>query len=232
MTVSAIEHRRTRRPGTIDSKLLGAEVPRTISNLQLWFRADSLDLDDGDSVILWKDESGNKRDAAQDLGSARPEFKKNIINGYPIIRFDGTANMSLVHAVLQYNLSTYFLVWSRVGAANNDAVLMASSTTYAYLQYSALWYVFTAVSASIAMAADTFFLKSCVYDNVNYQRYTNGSAETPQAGSGDALYTYIGGTAGAVITGDIAELIIYDRNLSTSERKNVEIYLNAKYSLY
>lgn len=230
---SATEHRRTRRPGTIDSKLLGIDTPRTISNLQLWFRADSLDLDDGDAVILWQDESGNNRDAMQNDPSLRPEFKENIINGYPVIRYDGTVNQALRHEFVQYSLSTYFIVWNRTGDANNDRVLMSSSTTYAYLQFANTWYVFTSAFTAVAMAADIFLLKSCVYDNVNYQRYTNGSAETPEAGSGDAFYTYIGSTAnGASPTGDIAELIIYDNNLSISERQIVEAYLNNKYALY
>lgn len=221
------EHRRNRWAEKIDSGALMTSLAH-MDNIQFWFRADSLDLSDNDPVSTWQDESGNERDAIQVTGVVQPTFKTGIVNGRPVCRFDGDW---MAHLPTIYNLSTYFIVWNRVSAVANDIALQYDATNYVYLQYSNLWYVFTSASISVAMAASTFFLKSCVYDNVNYQRYTNGSAEASQVGTGDAKYRYIGGFGGQ-LHGDIAELAIFDINLSTQNRQYVEKYLNDKYALW
>jgi hypothetical protein len=56
----------------------------------LWLKADSLGLSDGDAVGTWTDSSGNGYDATQATGSAKPTYKTNItLAGKPVVRFDG-----------------------------------------------------------------------------------------------------------------------------------------------
>jgi hypothetical protein len=52
-------------------------------------KADAQALNDDDAVSTWTDSSGNGNDATQGTGSAKPTFKTNILNGEPVIRFDG-----------------------------------------------------------------------------------------------------------------------------------------------
>lgn len=66
-------------------------VPTTISGLQLWVKADQIGGADLSSVATWADQSG----LAQNLvaaGVAQPVLRTNILNGLPIVRFNGTAN--------------------------------------------------------------------------------------------------------------------------------------------
>ena len=223
-------YRRTRLPGTIDSNLISVPVPLTISNLQNWFRADSLDyLNNSDSVNLWDDISGNNNHASMYTVAEQPTFIENIINGYPVVRFAGSN--SLGHTPVSYDQATHFVVWSRTGATNNDAILVYSATVYSYLQYSDQWYAAVSKNKTVAMVADTFFLKACSYDNANLRRYTNGSAEDAEESGLDANYGYIGHPS-FLLNGDIAEVIIYDKLLSTGEREAVDSYLNNRYALW
>jgi len=223
----AEEHRRNRAAGKIDPGSLSSSLA-DMNNIQFWFKADSLGLNDNDYVSVWTDESGNYRDATQGTEASQPIFKTNVIGNLPACRF---ANDSLGHEAVQYSSSTWFVVWSRNSATANDVVMIYDAESYAYLQYSSLWYVYTSASTTVAMATGTFSLKSCVYDGVNYQRYTNGSAEASQVGTGPGEYRYIGSGFG-VFGGDIAEIAIFDTNLSTADRQYVENYLNGKYSLW
>lgn len=64
----------------------GVPDPSMEPSLDLWLKADPLALNDGDPVSTWIDSSrsGLNYGAA---GSARPTFKTNIVNGWPIVRF-------------------------------------------------------------------------------------------------------------------------------------------------
>jgi hypothetical protein len=64
--------------------------PHDLGNLELWFAADHISASDADKIATWADSSGNGRDAAQATADSKPEFKTNIVNGLPVLRFDGT----------------------------------------------------------------------------------------------------------------------------------------------
>lgn len=59
------------------------------SGLRAWWKADSLSLNDGDSISSWADSSGNGRTLTQSL-TLRPTYKTNIFNSLPAARFDGS----------------------------------------------------------------------------------------------------------------------------------------------
>jgi len=223
----AQEHRRSRRPGSIDLRLYGTS-PLSVPNCRLWFRADSLALVDGDLIDAWSDESGYGTNAVS-AGANRPTFKTNIVNGLPVVRCAG--NHWLDHGALFLPYATYFVVWSRTGAANNDYILGASGAAYSYLQYGGSWYVYKNISTAVAMATGTFMLKCNRYNGTTYQRYTNGVAEASQAGAGGANLRYIG-AGGFACNGDIAEVIIYQTALTDAERSIVDLYLRLKYALW
>lgn len=64
--------------------------PRNLPGLALWLAADKLTgLADGAAVATWPDASGNGRDAAQATAAKRPTYRTNVLNGKPVLRFDG-----------------------------------------------------------------------------------------------------------------------------------------------
>ncbi len=57
----------------------------------LWLKADGLsNLNDGDKVSVWPDNSGNGNNALQADINKQPDFRQNIFNGMPVLRFDGS----------------------------------------------------------------------------------------------------------------------------------------------
>ena len=60
----------------------------TSATLRMWFRADTLGLNDNDLVGTWPDESGEGNDLVQGTTAFKPTFKTSIINSLPIVRFD------------------------------------------------------------------------------------------------------------------------------------------------
>ena len=70
----------------------------------MWLRADAVQgLSDGASVSTWKDMSGNGYNATQSTAANQPAWKRNILNGYPALRFNGTSSYLLESPVFPVN---------------------------------------------------------------------------------------------------------------------------------
>jgi hypothetical protein len=67
--------------------------PNAIPGLELWLAAGALSLADGDPVASWADWSSHGRDFAQAVAGAKPIYKASIINGLPVVRFDGVDDL-------------------------------------------------------------------------------------------------------------------------------------------
>lgn len=221
-------YRRTRNPGLVDSRVSPGGVGG-IPGLIRWYAADVITgLNDNDLVETWPDRSGTQDGTSS--GSGRPTYKTGILNGLPVVRFAGQHYID--HATI--NLSTasiYFIVWSRTNDGNNDAVLLYDSGAYAYLQYGSNWYTSVGNASTVAMAANVFMLKSNIYTGTQHLRYTNGSAEATQNSTAGLVSRYIG-ASGYNLYGDVAELLIYNAELTAGNKLRVENYLNDKYDLW
>lgn len=64
--------------------------PMDVSGLKIWLKADALTLNDNDPVTTWTDSSGNGFSPTQSTAGLKPLFKTAILNGFPIVRFDGS----------------------------------------------------------------------------------------------------------------------------------------------
>ena len=85
------------------------------NGLVLWLRADDLDLEDGDSVDTWHDQSGDGRNFTQSTASKKPTFVASdaTFNSKPCLSFDGGDQLSLAFdANLNSNEFTIFMVMS------------------------------------------------------------------------------------------------------------------------
>ena len=101
---------------------LGTWGSLSTSGLVLWLRADSLNLEDGDSVNTWEDESGGGRNFTQSTVSKKPTFVASdaTFNNKPCLSFDGGDQLSLAFdANLNTNEFTIFMVMSVTN--DNDA---------------------------------------------------------------------------------------------------------------
>lgn len=222
---------------TINS--ISAQIPT--NNLKLWLKADSVELVSG-LVSQWYDASGNNLHLTQSNEVNRPIQTSNIYAGHPSIRFDGTNDqLKVSFSELMNQPVTYFVVWKRnIPKAQNilDGVDELNRVTlgqpYSNLEFFAinakgsaylgLYYTKPETSnltvSSIILSSPTIF-------------FDNGVLKI----SGDAGNMGINGlTVGAAynnsrfFNGDITEIIIYDTNLTDTQRQQVEQYLMDKYA--
>jgi hypothetical protein len=62
----------------------------SVSGNILWLRAEDLVLANAASVSSWTDSSASANHAVQGTAANQPTFRTNVINGKPVVRFDGT----------------------------------------------------------------------------------------------------------------------------------------------
>lgn len=93
--------------------------PSTISGLKLWLRSDTGVVVNGASVTGWNDQSGNAAHAVQTNAAAQPTLVPNALYNLPAISFNGTKVLNGKDLALSNSSFTVFVVAS--GSAMSDA---------------------------------------------------------------------------------------------------------------
>ncbi len=220
-----------------------------VPGLQAWYRADSIaGLSDGDAVASWLDSGTVGNDAGQTDPTRRPTYLPSVagLGGQPAVRFgtagaqhwldfDGTflANTPYTFVIVEGRGSArgenYFTGGS-ANSANSQLILgYRDNTTMTLAQYS------NDLDAAVpGFDGQQFVLNTFVSDDsAGKAIYRSGNlagtntdttllSDYQGAGLGGRFRTY---------EGDIAEVLIYDRALSTGERRQVEGYLAEKHGI-
>jgi len=216
--------------------------PDDVANLHVWYEADSLALNDNDPVASWTDLSGNNFHATQGTEANKPTYKTDIINGHNVVRFVDQSD-HLTNAMTSISQpNTLFMVIDPDGGSGVFRHILGSPfASRTGLRLS------SASPPNLALLAPT---TDCSY-SFNTSGFVvltglyNGLASTiredgVQKGAGDVgahawsdLWigrSYIG--SDGMVNGDIAEIIIYDANVSAADRDAIENYLGVKYGLF
>lgn len=205
--------------------------PSSVTGLQVWLQADSLALADADPVATWTDSSGNGNNATQATSGSQPTYKTNIVNGKPVVRFDGTDDW--LASVTMGGQRQIFAVFRNATALFNGywGLLEARSATV-----SDRWGLFT-------ISSDNFY-----NDPSPAEAWRNGVSVSPISASLAPIdeffvLVYTTPNAGSAARGigqlqevvfgafDLAELLLYDAPLSDSNRQAVQSYLGTKYGV-
>ena len=231
----------------------GARValpPASIANLVLWLDAGTLALGDLDPVDNWFDSSGQGNNVYQDSASAYPTYVAGQVNGHPVVRFDGVDDslFSPPYASLAMTEATAFVVRNTETWAAALSVAEEETVQEEYLVFdqSVVHHseAFNYVELFHQYSHPGYFLQVGRYGNgpTDLQSYLNGMASTlavnvagsPWGYNPVPRYVRVGGRAFGWqrFSGDIAEILMYGRALSNSERIGVEEYLNQKYLLF
>jgi hypothetical protein len=224
--------------------------PSTITGLKLWLKADSLALTDGASVNTWTDSSGLNNDFTSVVSA--PTFKTNIVNGKPVIRFNGT-NQGLANttAGIIPTGSTFHTIFGVVsaastsagdhdifdtGSAGGGAVYFRRNGANAVHVHNSAGYVFCQDTGGIVAGA--WNVLTADWNGSNIHIWRNGTLKDT---TGATLLTVTGTLNSVGIDtidsninfwdGDIAEILIYNSALSSTDRGNVETYLISKYAI-
>jgi hypothetical protein len=228
--------------------------PKSIAGLGLW-----LDASDGSTISIetgvsqWRDKSGNGRNFAQSIGNNQPAVTANGQNNRNTLKFDGS-NDSLTGPAGFSLTNTHSVIAVVRPDVRKIAGLLAGSVTNSNLIYGdgsssfsgtkfGAFGVARAVYGGGTITTGSFQVFAAVLSGgtlpTDLSMFTNGTGgvatvETAGTAPGAALTAslLIGTTLGNQFwNGDIAEMLIWTRALSTAERSLVERALGKKWAI-
>jgi len=234
--------------------------PGNLSGLSLWLKADAGVTLSGSNVTAWADQSGNGNNASANSGE-EPTFVSSFSNSKPAIEFSGISQVMQIADAnsLDFLATSSFIVLKYLGQgtgnnivyvknANNGSPtdpamygLVAKTAGGGVVSFSMNVGGWVDYPTSIDITNSDPKILSMIYDGTDQNVYSNGGfSDTFSIGGNIATSTgllQIGGynqsfDAAEYFNGQIAEIIMYNRAVTTPERQQVEAYLNTKYAIY
>jgi hypothetical protein len=255
------------RPSVALEGVLAAE-PDTFADLQLWLRADAdVTHDSLGFVSQWADQSGNDNHALQTVDARKPSFARGVLNGKPVMRFDGVDDyfaIDKVHYDTPGQISG-MTIFALVKSSSSTDQILASFDRNEYWRFSLRsgaaggvgWHTRPALGSvhdlltSQAYTDGNWHVIACRFEagaSPDKQIFVDGEAVASadahggeNLGSGVTRFGFVGvgseadavnGTTGPAqfLAGDLAEVLIYNRALSDTERQQIEQYFIEKYT--
>ena len=223
----------------------------TASNLKLWLDGNDLDGDriteglsedglTGTAVGTWVDKSGAGNNATQGVGGDQPSYTMDAMNQLPVVSFDGssdylqhtaialTAGYSII-AVVNWTDGGQKAYWSNRNSDDGDLYLgQKASKPFAYE-------VGPATSTTI-LQKDIPILQT-LNVTINPEIYINGALDFTNgldfsnAGTGANAKLGHDSETGNYWDSTVAEILIYNSPLASSDRQSLEYYLAEKWNL-
>lgn len=201
-------------------------TPKNISNMVVWYKADTLSLSNGDTVTSLLDMSGNNVNMTN--GGA-PSFQTEGFNGRPGIKI--TNGNYLTHGG-RYETAPVTVLWAiKWNSVQNQACFLYSTgDNFMWLMYGNTWYVGNGYAQSVTQDANTPKIYALTYEGGIATRYMNGTAYSPQSIAG-SLGWYGLGFYSYTQDFTIAEMIIYQKVVSSDEMTSLENYFTSRYAI-
>lgn len=227
--------------------------------LVMWLKADAITgLADGEPVAKWDDASPSQLFSAQEELSKRPVWIQSAIGGKPVVRFDGQDDALMVdycRGLLYpyYNSTLFAVVRSDKGGSiisHGHTNLSVSTHNQGTLSYASAYQEFTSGEylwpglkttkpGAVPLSAPAVLsMRRISPDQRGTALFVNGRRDDNGTAIGYHSMNSANGFVGAGYTGkrnfwqgDIAEIILYGRDLSDAELTVVESYLERKYQI-
>lgn len=211
---------------------------------------------DADPVGGWADQSGSGNNASQSTDAKRPVLKLNVLNGFPVVRFDGADGGDALEAGAVGTGAglTYFAVGVRRGVPGNNACLAALKKGSGNNDYDgagrAILGFFPAATRLSAFrnnaelstagawpAVGTAFIHASLFDGANHTSYLNGVAGAAVASVGNFDFTsaimaarwYSDAEQNPHLQIDFASVVLYPFALPPGDVSRVFAYLNNRW---
>lgn len=224
----------------------------TPANMSVWLRSDTGITETTGVITAWTDKGSNANNASGTVGLG-PVVATGSLNGYNTVQFGGAKYMQIADAAsLDLNASgvSFVAVTKSTNSAGATQGIITKEATWNYsvkMSVSGLGGVGFSNGAATP-SSDEATVGSAPVNNWNItimnksdKYYVNGSeagasAYTPAANNANNVYVGVwhqtaGPTVLNQLTGDIAEIIVYNGQLTTSERQKIEGYIAHRYGL-
>jgi hypothetical protein len=191
---------------------------------------------DGNAIAGVTDKSGTGNHLSQATAGSRPTFKAPIVGSKNGARFDGGDFLDA--AANSYAQPVTIFVAGKQNATNVTNVFVggvSADLNYAGVN-SALWQMYAGTAQTASTADTSWHSHAAVYNGASSTLEVDGTTKTigGTVGTNALNIIRIGGTTTAPtgnLTGDIGEVLIFNRALSAMERRAVTRYLNFKFAL-
>jgi hypothetical protein len=216
---------------------------------------------DGDPVQQWNDQSGNANNASQTSTTSQPAYHTGIQNGKPAIRFnashatdtlpipssatlDITDHLAIFLAVKVPSIFTNTPFLIEKGMVSNYSaygIYIPASGKLGFECRNSGGNQDISATSMTGLTTGTWYLIEVHWDTGSVTYYVNGSLVDTETAAGGSLLTggagmFIESFNGSGQYGDwyMAEVLVYGQTgaMSSTDRANIENYLNTKYAIY
>lgn len=231
--------------------------PSDIAGLTAWWKADTIAQSDGTAVASWADSSSSGFNLSQATGSAQPTYKTTAgPNSTPCVQFDGVndllarASVSIL-SLVSSNQCHIFIVQKQDSTQASNCTINFNGITAPllniHLTYSdTLYWDFgnsTAAQGRVNVAQPTGWDNSWRMVQLIRESPNSGTSRIRDQGveikTGSVTQTMTAATTtltigggNQLLKGSIAEIIVYNVALGTTDRQSIESYLNGKYAIF
>ncbi|HEX4416743.1 MAG TPA: LamG-like jellyroll fold domain-containing protein [Kofleriaceae bacterium] len=213
------------------------------SGLDMWLRADAgISFGSGTQVAQWADQSGQGRNGSMPTPARQPQLVSAALNGQPVVRFGGAQSLSMSTPVSPTTF-TMFIVGKNSLTSESFSMILGpgGSTPNNQLRWeNGTQALLIGLGNNLPQVTPTigntrvYHALSTRYDGGTMTVYRDGNQVSSNAFTTTGPWTLasVGSWFSTYyMVGDLAEVIIYERALSESERGGVNAYLRAKYHL-
>ncbi len=239
----------------IDTWKPGSKTPEQVAGLELWLRADAgVMTNDSGSVTNWLDQSASGNNASQTDPAKQPTA---AIFGAgqlcPVVKFANANQYLTFDSAITATDKTLFIIYRSLDASGNYSPLDSKASVNFKMRlctpdwwssagkFSALNFSFSDSTgvhglwgSNIQVA--NWFLQAVQLKQGDYRFWANGQRGNSDGWGGDPVnastdifgdFTDVGN-----ITGEIAEVLVFNRVLSDEERTEMGAYLSSKYNIW
>lgn len=225
----------------------GSGVPGTIPGLLLWYKADSglyqmsngttAAASNGDVVGYMTDYSGNNNHALQATTGNKPTVVTSGLNSLPVVRFTSTTWLSFTNVALSSGFTVY-IVGNTIAntsfalGGGNGAYLGYYTTSGSYVIDDGQATAFNVGGSATTRAAVVRAHRPSTAAGTGYK--TTGNTEsTSGVGLATITLSEVMRRASPAVScaGDIAEIIVYNSDLSTTDKSTIEAYILSKWGV-
>jgi hypothetical protein len=206
--------------------------PDSIAGLQLWLDSsdESAITQSSGSVSEWNDKSGNGNNAVQATGSYQPTYPGTSFNGLATLSFNGSNFLQATPIPL-----TNCTIFAVVGSASASGAMFSSNDGNTYIgNYSGNFRFEMPIGAAAPFTPTASPRNLWCQSNVSTNTATanvglSSSGSYPSSQSGTVSQVGGRGIYGDDLTGNMAEVLIYNTVLTSTQITQVLTYLSGKW---